>query len=73
MTRKQLFSALKKHDFLLLRDLQGDRYGVNCKVGKMKRNEHYEHSDALTNFISYRPVNFNEYISTKMPFMTTPT
>ncbi len=67
MNRNQIRKACEKNKYLLLRLYSGYQMGINCKVidFQIKKN----HGNQETDYISYRPCGFMEYISNKHPFI----
>jgi hypothetical protein len=67
LTILQLKKAMKQYDFILLRYRDNSLCGVNCKMLKFLIKK--PHSDnSFTNYISFIPCNFNQYITNKIPF-----
>ena len=73
MTVSQVERALKKHRFIMLRDRHTlKQIAVNSKlfetnIGRLRRGR--IHGNRLTDWMSYRPCSFQEYISYKTPFI----
>lgn len=67
MTCEDLYNACKKHDFLLLRTVGGGVIAVNTRCVEVAKRRTYS-SNRTTVFISYRPCNFQTYITYKQPF-----
>jgi len=72
LSRQQIHNACQVNKYIVLRYSKSNRcIAINCKVSK-----HRKLSDKLakkphkkTNFISFRPCCFMEYISLKTPFL----
>lgn len=62
--------ACKEHRFLLFRDIYGGQFGVNSMVITATRANRKHHGNKKTEWVSFQPCNFHEYISKKMPFIT---
>lgn len=73
MTIGKAIKASKRHKYLGLRTPEGYLMGVNSKMVKkaafrtMKKEN--KTSKSLSRFISYIPLNLNEYINCKHPFL----
>jgi hypothetical protein len=68
MTSAQLEIILSSNPFVMLRHYKGYTMAVNSKVSSIAKRGRV---DIETDFVSYRPCNFMEYISNKTPFITT--
>jgi len=69
LTKAQLKSILKKHDYIVLRDKYGELHGINTKsMNPALRKSNMKDNDP-TIYQSYRPVTFIEYIKYKIPFI----
>lgn len=68
LTTNQLVKACEENRFLLLRDNVGV-YGFNAAVAKLKRVAERRKADLETNYVSYRPCTFMEYLNYKIPFI----
>jgi len=69
MTVKNLNEACKKHPYILARLASGYQMGINSKITPiaLRLNSYDEHQ--LTDFVSFLPCSFYDYISHKAPFM----
>ena len=69
LTVKQLYKACLNNSYLLVRFPSGRQMGINTKIADLifkKKNYKY---NKKTDFVSYLPCSFNEYISKKHVFM----
>lgn len=69
LTKKQCFKAIYNNDYILARWSDNSVFGVNCKIMRRLtkiRNEPCDNTP--TNIIGYHPINFQEYISTKVHY-----
>lgn len=70
MTCAELLSATELHPYLLCRLWTGKLMGINSKIAKIAiKNGKMKDLKADTEFTSYIPVSFIEYISFKHPFL----
>jgi len=72
MTRKQLYDVCIKHEYILVRDpISLKTHAINCKVAKLGglKEKVIRCPDAETNYSSFIPCNFMEYISNKTAFI----
>jgi hypothetical protein len=68
LTFKQLDEACKKHAYLILRFGSGHQMGVNTKVSKLSKKKYGFKENHISDFVSFRPCSFIEYIQYKHPF-----
>lgn len=69
LTSAQLFNACKNNRFILVRHYSDYRvHAINCGIYKFKRFTKHKRDQTETNYISFIPCNFMEYISNKVPF-----
>lgn len=70
LTRIQLKNALDNNRYVLLRfSCDNSLIGVNSKSAKIKHAARFCIDNTETQFISYIPCSFMEYISYKVPFI----
>jgi hypothetical protein len=67
MMVSQIQKACEENRFIVLRSRSGFTMGVNCRVKNLKRFK--DAIDLETDYISFYPVGFQEYISLKAPFI----
>jgi len=67
LTILQIKKAMSQYDFILFRHKNYSLCGVNSKLLKFLIKKHHSDSSS-TNYISFIPCNFNEYITHKTPF-----
>lgn len=69
MTIQQLIDMCYRHDYVIVRQWDGFEYAVNCKIVTVKsaRNKTIN-VNGVSNISSYRPCNFDQYISYKVGF-----
>ena len=67
MTIQNVLNACLKNKYILLRFRDGTQFGVNTKIvnSAMKKNPKMEKE---SQFISFVPCSFHQYISNKQPF-----
>lgn len=70
MTGKEVLAMIAKHKYVLLRHNNGWKAGVNCKAMLFPENIKKIRAklDKPTNYQSFTPCSFNEYITHKIPF-----
>jgi len=69
LTCSRLYEICQEHDYVLLRLAKNNALmGVNCRIARMPRFETFASDKHHTEFISYIPCTFQEYISYKHPF-----
>ncbi len=68
MTVKEVREAAKNSKYLLLRFASGHKMGVNSKSVFLGNNKN-KRDGLKTDFVSFKPIDINEYISVKHPFM----
>ena len=71
LTVKQLIKACENNKYIACRKLNNQLIGVNCKIVYLKsiRQKNENSLQNLTNYISFKPINFSEYIRLKTPFI----
>jgi hypothetical protein len=72
ITISQIKKALDSFDFIILRERNGFRFGINCRIIKLKTVQNIllsKHGNKKTRFISFTPCSFQEYINYKAPFV----
>ena len=69
MTVKSLKEACKKHPYILLRFASGYQMGINSKIAHIALKLNGYDDNQLTDFVSFLPCSFYDYISHKAPFM----
>lgn len=69
LTCQQLYNACKNHQFIILR-YSGDNslIAINCKIVTLKKFDKFKTMNSSSDFISFIPCGFMEYISKKFPF-----
>jgi hypothetical protein len=73
LTVNQLLKACEKHSFILAREYKTNIvHGINCGVINLEKVEHSTLNRGCeeTNYISFKPCDFHEYISNKIAFLT---
>ena len=67
----QIHNACQLYKYLILRYPNGDCIAINCKVAKTKKplKRFNKKPNGKTNFVSFCPCSFMEYISLKTPFL----
>jgi hypothetical protein len=70
LTVKKLHQICSQNKYILLRERGGILVGVNCKVSPIGFKKFKGNINVPTNFVSYFPCSFHEYISNKIPFLT---
>jgi len=68
MKINEILEATKKHKYIGLRSYSGRMYGVT-NYGARKSAEKMGGKNSETQFFSYNPLNINEYISCKIPYL----
>ena len=69
MTIAQIKKASLEHKYLGLRFNSGHLMGINSKCVEKAINRTKKHLNSKTEFQSYTPLNLNEYINYKHPFL----
>lgn len=69
MTIAQVKKASLEHKYLGLRLKSGYLMGINSKYVQKAINRTKKHLNSKTEFQSYKPLNLNEYINCKHPFL----
>jgi len=71
LTRQQLQNASLIHKYMILRYRNGSCIAINSKVTRTKKpvEKLAKNPHKRTNFISFKPCSFMEYISLKTPFI----
>ena len=69
MTIAQIKKASLEHKYLGLRFNSGHLMGINSKCVEKAINRTKKHLNSKTEFQSYIPLNLNEYINYKHPFV----
>ena len=64
-----LINICKKEKYILLLDCYGYVYGLNCLLYKSALRVKNIKTNYPLKFIGYKPISFNEYISTKLPII----
>jgi hypothetical protein len=67
MMVSQIKKACEENRFIVLRHASGFLMGVNCRVATLKKLE--DKVDLETDYMSFYPASFHEYISLKAPFI----
>ncbi len=69
LTVSQLRKICKANRFIAIRYSSNNMaVGINCKTAFMLQNKNKPNIE--TQIMSYYPIDFNEYISIKIPFVT---
>ena len=68
LTRKQLYQICQKNKYILVKFTPNIIVGINCKIGLIASKK-YCINDTETNYSSWQPCNFMEYITHKTPFL----
>ena len=69
LTQQQLRNICNKHKYILLRTSEGKILAINTKISELSIKEHGFIPNRLTDFVSYKPCDFQTYISLKNPFV----
>lgn len=69
LTKAQLKAILEKHEYVLLRDRNGEQFGINSKCMNLALKRINFKDNDESKYLSYRPVSFIEYINYKTPFI----
>ena len=69
MTIAQVVKASKKHKYIGLRAYNGQIIGVNSRVMNQALSRTKRHVNSKSIFQGYIPLNINEYINIKVPFI----
>lgn len=73
MKGKDLLAAFCEHKYIQIRFSSGLTVSVNCGVLKYYLSGFVKQWDQESEAVSYKPISFDEYISTKAPFIRTQT
>lgn len=69
ITAGKLYKACIENKFLILRySHDNSTIAVNCKIIMLKKFDKFKNNTTQTQFISYQPCSFMEYISKKTRF-----
>lgn len=68
MKINEILEATKKHKYVGLRTYRGRMYGVT-NYGVRIASKKMGGKNPETQFFSYNPLNINEYISCKIPYL----
>lgn len=66
LTIRQLLKICQENKFVLLRDLNHQQHGVNCKIALLAAKYPIGLLDQETKFYSWVPCTIHEYISNRM-------
>ncbi len=71
LTMKQIDYICKNNKYIVLRYFDNETIAVNCRISEISKRKHKDklNLNKKTNFISYYPCSFQEYISLKTPFI----
>jgi hypothetical protein len=69
MKQKSIIAACKIHSYILLRDKDGNLFGLNCKVGILGAKFPGFMPESESWIKSFIPCSFQEYINYKIPFI----
>lgn len=65
----QLLKACRQNSFLRLRSYSGQLIGINTRVAEIAIIRGSYHAENETEFVSYKPCSFQEYITYKIPLI----
>ena len=68
ISQSQLRDIINKNKYIILRDNNNYIYGINCLVSRIIYKGKKINKRGFTRFISYMPVDLNEYLNCKIPF-----
>ena len=70
LTVAQLANACKKNKYLAARYVDNDVIGINCGIANLSKikKDLKKRENNITNYVSFRPVTFMEYLSIKTKF-----
>lgn len=68
LTIGELIKALQRNRFILARFIDGDLVGINSGVLKILCKKPFD-TNQQTNYTSFKPCSFIEYINYKTPFL----
>lgn len=69
MTKRQLIKVMNKYKYILLRHYKENiLIGHNCSIVNLAKFKKQDGLNEETNWIGFRPCNFQEYISNKIRF-----
>lgn len=67
MTAKQLYEAMTKNEYIIVRGIFNETMGVNCKVAlRVLKIKGHPVDDGEVSTQSFCPCSFNEYINKKI-------
>lgn len=70
LTKKQLYEACQKHEYLLLRYYPDNSLvAVNTRIARFKKFDIMKYDEKESNYSSFIPCTFSEYITYKTPFI----
>ncbi len=68
LTVMQLKTACSENDYIAVRHSDGDVIGINCGLARIRLM--INKPNLVTQYVSFKPIGFMEYISIKNPFMS---
>lgn len=67
LTMTEIRKACENNKFLQLRYNDNTVVGINCRIMGLSKIKHKD--TFITDFVSFYPINFNQYLSIKVPFI----
>lgn len=68
LTFKQIDIICSKNKYIVLRTFDNYLIAVNCKVSEISKRKYKYNPNNKSQYISFYPCSFQEYISLKTPF-----
>jgi len=68
ITIGQLLELCKKHRYMIVRDQNGQKYGLNGRLHEIARRRNKHKLDKETNIVSFMACGIHEYINYKIPY-----
>ena len=65
----QLFKICSENEYIAARFSNNEVVGINCKIANLSRFNHKRAQNKESRIISCKPINFQQYISIKKPFL----
>lgn len=70
MSTKDLLNACRNHNYIVVRHICGQVFAFNCRATDLSyKKQGSPPMDIPTNYLSFYPCDFNEYITKKLPFI----
>lgn len=73
LTVNQIIKACDNNNYIAARFKNNDVIGINCRIAVLStiKEKNAHRLNNKTNYISYKPISFSEYIRIKYPFIST--